>query len=721
MSYQILSNKKTPFFILALFFGISLIMTMPLVNNITTYTGSGDSFLGMWYLWWTPYSIFELNQNPYYTDYVYYPSYSDLSTAADILPIQGILLYPITSINPILSYNIFLLVGFALSGLTAYLLAFRFTKNIFASFIAGFIFAFAPVHLAHAPGHFHLQYIAWVPLFILFLFELKDKPSLKSSTLFAIPLILTIYTADVQIVAFLILFLVFFLVYFIINKRQQILNRKFISYLLLGLVISLVFVLPATYPIIESVKDGNFSDRKPDPIEPVLYSMDIFSFFTPSWNNYFLGHYFSENYSKFTGNASESTGYLGFSIIGLSLFALWKYKTQVRFWFLSSLFLLIISMGPILHIMGQLKFISDELTPYGVIPLPAAVFYFIPVYDQIRAFSRIELLAVMTIAILAAFGIKAIVESKLNLTKKILILSVIFAFIFIEFFIYPVSLDYENFPIPEYYDEIKGTDGSVLSLPAKVPNSVTASMYQFYSGYAEKPIVGGLVSRERPSIGNTPYAIPISYQIEKISDSKLPNSFLFDYGENNGTLCSLSTLNVTSVILHKKQLHDNVDEIHKRLESIGIPKTFEDDRIRAYDVPNYPSCITGFLGNNWMGLEKVDESHLGSWVGNNGELIIISPYDKNITLTFQARDVVGENYIVISNNQNKLFESNILPRFDFIEITTSIIPLEKGMNKLIFSLAKDCIVPANTPEINNGDNRCLNIYVYDFRISELLN
>ncbi len=717
--YSIPVLKKGNFiFILIIFIGLSLLMTLPLAYNITTFSGSGDSFLGMWYLWWVPYSIFELNQNPYYTDYAYYPSYSDLSTAAGILPIQGILLYPITLMNPILSYNIFLLAGFALSGVTAYFLALKFTKNTFASFIAGFIFAFGSVHMIHAPGHFHLQYIAWIPLFILFLFELKENPKLKSAILFSIPLILTVYTADVQIVAFLMIFLFFFLVYFGIRKRNEIFNKKFISYLLIGFVISLIFVLPATYPILESVRDGNFSDRKPAPIEPILYSMDVFSFFTPAWNNYFIGPYFAENYSKFTGNASESTGYIGFSIIGLSLLALWKYRKQVHFWFFSSLFLLMFTMGPVLHIMGRIQFLHESITPNGYIPLPGAIFYFIPVFDQIRAFSRLEFIALMTIAILAAFGIKFILDSKLSSPKKILIMSIIFILIFIELFAYPFPLDYENFPIPEFYYDIKDDQGVILSLPGKIPNSVTASMFQFYAGVSEKPLIGGKVSRERPSIGNTPYAIPVSYQIEMMTDSNLSKHLLFNYGNQNETLCSLNTLDTGSVVLHKKELGAKTNLIDNHLQNIGLTKSFEDHRIIGYKVPSTLSCVTGFLGNDWLGMEKVDDSHLGSWLSNDAELIIISPESKTVSLNFKARNIVDDNSIEIYKNDNRIFSSSILQQYEFVNVSVNDLHLEKGINTFVVSSSKSCVIPALVPEINNGDSRCLSIFIYDYEIIE---
>jgi len=208
-------------------------MTYPLVIFFDSFTCGGDCFLGMWYMWWVPYSIFDLQQNPYYTNFVYYPSYSDLSTAAGLVPIQGILLSPITNYNPIFSINLFIIIGFTISGLTAFYLAKRLTNNLFASFIAGFIFTFSAVHMAHSSGHWHIHYIAWIPLFILLLFDLKEKPNLKSSILFSIPIILTIYSSDPQILVFLFIFLAFFLIYYLISQRKKILNKKFVSFFFL--------------------------------------------------------------------------------------------------------------------------------------------------------------------------------------------------------------------------------------------------------------------------------------------------------------------------------------------------------------------------------------------------------------------------------------------------------------------------------------------------------
>lgn len=72
---------------------------------------------------------------------------------------------------PVSAYNLLVLLTFPLAAWCAYLFAFAVTESVVASVFAGFVFAFAPFHLAHAAYHPHISQVHWVPLYLLALWR----------------------------------------------------------------------------------------------------------------------------------------------------------------------------------------------------------------------------------------------------------------------------------------------------------------------------------------------------------------------------------------------------------------------------------------------------------------------------------------------------------------------------------------------------------------------
>jgi len=157
-------------FILSFYTLLSLILTYPLIFNLTAAVPNdiGDPLLNTWILAWDghalltrPLELFNAN--------IFYPlpntlAYSEhlFSTALLALPIQLI------SDEPVLAYNLSLLLTFPLAAFGMYLLAYRWTHRRGAAFIAGLIFGFAPYRFA-AIAHLQLLTFQWLPVALLYL------------------------------------------------------------------------------------------------------------------------------------------------------------------------------------------------------------------------------------------------------------------------------------------------------------------------------------------------------------------------------------------------------------------------------------------------------------------------------------------------------------------------------------------------------------------------
>jgi hypothetical protein len=163
---------------LALFFYLCLavITTHPLWLHLADAVPGdiGDPLLNTWILAWDshalltdPLHLFDAN--------IFYPlphtlAYSEhlLSTAALVLPLG------LVSGEPVVAYNLSLLLSFPLAGLGMYLLVLHWTHRRQAAFLAGLALAFAPYRLASI-AHLQLLSIQWLPFSLLALDRLLHQ------------------------------------------------------------------------------------------------------------------------------------------------------------------------------------------------------------------------------------------------------------------------------------------------------------------------------------------------------------------------------------------------------------------------------------------------------------------------------------------------------------------------------------------------------------------
>jgi hypothetical protein len=157
-----------PLVVLLLYTLLALVVTHPLwLHSTNAVPGDiGDPLLNTWIIAWdahatltNPLQLFDAN--------VFFPlpstlAYSEhlFSTAALILPLG------LASDQPVLGYNLSLLLSFPLAGLGMYLLALHWTHRHGAAFLAGLAYAFAPYRLA-AIAHLQLLTIQWLPFSLL--------------------------------------------------------------------------------------------------------------------------------------------------------------------------------------------------------------------------------------------------------------------------------------------------------------------------------------------------------------------------------------------------------------------------------------------------------------------------------------------------------------------------------------------------------------------------
>jgi hypothetical protein len=519
------------------FLAISLIFFWPVVRNVTsTVPGTGaDTFQSMWELWWVPYSMFTLHSNPYFSHYLFFPIGANLATQT-LTPIAGLISLLFQPVNLAFALNMIFLLGFVLAGLFTYMLAFHVTKNRAASFIAGCIYAFSPIHTIQAFGHLQFTNIEFIPLFMLMLLYMIDEKKPVYAVCAGLSFVLLTFMGDIEQGLMAVLLAFFVLAYLAIDKkhRHKVLNKKFAVSFAEMLVTILVVGSPFILGVLFSLGHGALSTFNSQATTQYneLYSPDLFSFFVPSEFNGPLRFLSSGFYSIFAPAASERTTYIGYSVIFLVLAGLvHEYKDRFKSTgvYLVPLVLFgLLSIGPYLQINGNLTFVPGLYVLYHQIPL----------FNVLREPGRFDMMVELFLAIFAAMGLVRLGSALSSSSLKKYVPILFFALVMLEYNPLPISQSMLsgmyalNTTIPNAYYQMGALkeNFSVMILPT-IPD-YTSQQVDLYPGMAlyyqtafKKPLVGGYVPRFNTSQLFTLFDMPLA-----VSSYYLQNGLGLVYG-----------------------------------------------------------------------------------------------------------------------------------------------------------------------------------------------
>jgi len=157
---------------------LAVFMTWPIgrVTNVVV-PASDDAYFSIWRLAWIahqlpsdPSRLFDAN--------IFHPATGTLALS-DAMLLVGVLGTPLfkAGVNPAVVHNYLMLAAFVSSMVCAFALARRLTGSDAAAWLAAIIFGLAPYRMAHI-GHLELQWTMWMPLALLLLYRVIDKPSL---------------------------------------------------------------------------------------------------------------------------------------------------------------------------------------------------------------------------------------------------------------------------------------------------------------------------------------------------------------------------------------------------------------------------------------------------------------------------------------------------------------------------------------------------------------
>ncbi len=561
---NLLLRHKDSIFTNAVVIGTYVILTILLLysfpfNFVNQMPGDGgDGYQFLWDLWWVKHSVTELGNNPYVTNYVFYPNGQTLYFHS-LVPLAGIITIPFQDgFGLFFSYNLVVILGYALGGFGAFLLAKYFTKNVYASYLAGIIFTFSPYHLGHTLGHLNLISIWGIPFYILFLFKLRETNNLKYALYASVFLLISTFLGSFYYTFILFTFTIFFLLYDILLKRKIDFNRKFIYGLALIPVIFLLVSGMVTVPMFLESLSGKHAYAEKSLEDQINHSASLINFLLPGPDNYFFGEHVKNveySFNVILGGA-ENRAYIGYTIIGLLAFSIYKYRNKMRkqvLWLLLTGTFIILSLGPMIKIMGNVG-----------VPLPGFLIRYLPGGTIFQAPARFAVITYLGLGLLAAFGVKYILENVKILQKHkvlpVVLIVVLSSLILVEYNMSPYPSRYDPY-VPQFYYQLREMDDTfaVLDLPAHYH---IVGWYMYCSTVSEKPLVDGYLSRVDLDAKQRLHDIPIveltDYLCEGGSSSSEVFYSLTDETNTQKNFQKLSTLNVRFIIVHKQFLNKAV-------------------------------------------------------------------------------------------------------------------------------------------------------------------
>ena len=231
--------------IFATYVVLSIWLTWPVAVRLDTAVSDlGDPLLVAWILDWTSWAL--VHQPLHLFDApIFYPSVMPLAYSEHLAGIALLMLpFQLAGASPVALHNLAMLLGFALSGYGAFVLARMFVPALIPSFIAGIFYAFVSFKFDHLP---HLQVVSscWVPLTLAALVAFWRRPEWRRALLLAGALAMNGLT-NVYFLLFTAAALgpTLVLLFFAGEKRHWKVWLRLVAALGLALVVLLPFMLP---------------------------------------------------------------------------------------------------------------------------------------------------------------------------------------------------------------------------------------------------------------------------------------------------------------------------------------------------------------------------------------------------------------------------------------------------------------------------------------------
>jgi len=480
---------------------LTIVLTYPLILHLTTHIPAhraygkdvGDPWAFLWAFGFVERLITDAPQWSLFTEAIFYPRGVDLLYPLVFgfgLPLAVSIPF-VHVLGVILTYNCFILAAFVATAYATFLLVRYLTHDNCAAVISGVIFAFAPYHLARSLVTFNFATSGmWIPLYILVL--LKSIQSGQGRYVILAPLILALtFASNPYYAIFLGLFTIFYLIYYLVVHRGPEVRRSVLRRLIGMGGLMVLFLVPFAWLLLAHPRDDAILFSHVE--DTFQWGADLLAFFIPSWHHSLVGDLVGPLYARFTGNDTEQTVYVGYTVLALAAVAAWKApRAETRLWLLIALAFFVLALGPFLHIAGQHRFTVGNVELF--LPLPDYLMYqYLPFLRGARVSSRFAVVLMLALAVLAGYGTRYLLWRWAGRSwASGLLTGLLLALIIGEFSIVPMPL--ADARVPEAYERIAKEPGRGETL-IDVPLDWGIAKFEYYQTLHRKRLLLGQAPR----------------------------------------------------------------------------------------------------------------------------------------------------------------------------------------------------------------------------------
>ncbi len=626
---------------------ITLAFTSPLVLHFDrAIPGDGfDGWQNYWNLWWVKVALVERHTTPFFTDLLYSPTGVGLLFHT-LNPFNGLASLPIQlAFGLFPAYNSVVLFSFAVAGLGGYLLARQALgsrSSRLAAFVAGVIFTYAPVHVAHLLGHMQVISLEWIPFFVLYLLRAAGGgrrahlPAAGWRDIGLAAFFLTLVTlCDWYFVLYCLIFTAvvgawYLLAVFRRRAAAPTAWRGLSAVAAIWLIWAAV-LSPLLWPMVREASQSRF--MVPDPAQSRVLSADLLAFVTPQGFHPLWGEWARAQGTHFTASISEHTVFAGY--VTLALAALggwagrrrglrsaaapssagphepWRFSGPAGFWLAVFLVFFVISLGPVLHIGGRTALLPGG----GEIPLPYGwLVRVVPFMEITRSISRYDIMVMLALAVLAAWGMDWLRRPErsrwLRWVAPVAGIGILFEFL-------PAPYPLSRPDTPAWYHTLAADPrpGAVLNLPMNWDRPG----YLLYQTVHGKPLTAAYISRDDPR--TLVERAPVLQHFRRLG----PDIIALDLaGQGQGVLADLG---VRWVTLDRYKMpggpERQVTEAIARQIFGDQPAVYRDERLTVYEIgPTVTRTAYLILDTGWGPFDPT--SHTRAFADRAG-VIVRSP------------------------------------------------------------------------------------------------
>lgn len=586
---------------------------------------------------------------------------------APVYPLLGLLMGCLSYVfREVAAYNTLILGSFLIAGITMYALAYYLVRSVWAGVVAGTVYAFSAYHQMISLAYLGEASIQWLPLYVLMLLRIGEDGLWRAAGRFALALFL-LFSFSYYQTYFMVVFTLLYLGVRYWYERETGAGElsTVAGRLALGVGLTFLVVLPLYGPVFKKafVSRGDAEVAQQGFVRPesalYRYSTKPLEYLIPSEFNPVTGSVAKDLAERVHGGGRhyfDKTVYLGFLPLGLAAFGVMRWRrTRDRE----------MEFPVVLFTVTGLAAVFFSLAPHvslGVFEIPTGSALAYPVFPMFRYVSRFGLVAILSVAVLAAVGFRFL-ERRIGANGgKWLAAFGLSAVILAEHAIGPPYQVKDMTAVPAAYHWLASEPGDFLVAEYPMdPSGYTVDdfQYAFYQRTHRKRIVNGSVSG---------------------SDGE---AFLYWTRELTapGTTSLLATLGVRYALVHKHRFGE------KEIESIGLTdglqleKDFGDIRVfRIAAAPSDHAFATGgfYRPETWAGGEE------WRWMAGQGKLFIYLPHgDGRIDeLSLEIEPLAGSGQVDVSVNGNGAGTWKYEPARR-TRVVLRDLSLKRGLNQIV--------------------------------------